>query len=95
LFVSFGWIFFKSKTWADAWTVLTRIARFAWADPAFPWVIAAMIGAAWLYQALYESRFRALLRPAPVRIAMVVSLILAIAVFAQSGAQAFIYGGKF
>jgi D-alanyl-lipoteichoic acid acyltransferase DltB (MBOAT superfamily) len=95
LFVSFGWIFFLSKTWADAWTVLTRIARFAWADPAFPLVILAMIGAAWLYQMVYESRFRAILRPAPVRIAMVVLLILAVAIFAQSGGQPFVYGGKF
>jgi hypothetical protein len=30
-----------------------------------------------------------------VRIAMVVLLILAVAVFAQSGVQPFIYGGKF
>ena len=95
LFVSFGWIFFLSKTWADAWLVLTRIARFVWADPAFPWVLVAMIGAAWLYQIVYESRFRAILRPAPVRIAMMVLLILAVAIFAQSGVQPFIYGASF
>jgi alginate O-acetyltransferase complex protein AlgI len=95
LFVSFGWIFFLSKTWADAWLVLGRIARFAWADPAFPLVFLGMIGAAWLCEIIYESRFRAIFRPAPVRIVVMVLLILAVAVFAQSGAQPFVYGGKF
>ncbi len=90
-FVSVGWIFFLSKTWADAWLVLTRIARFAWADPAFPWVFVVMIAAAWLFQMVYESRFRAILSPAPVRIGIVVLLILGIAIFAQSGVHEFIY----
>jgi alginate O-acetyltransferase complex protein AlgI len=91
LFVSFGWVFFLARTWADAWLVIRRIARFAWADPALPLVFVAMIGAAWVYQVVCESRFRALLNPAPVRIAIVVLLILGIALFAQSGVQPFIY----
>ncbi len=95
LFVSFGWVFFKSQTWADAWTVLTRIARFAWADPALPWVFVAMIGVAWLGQAIHESRLRSIFRPAAVRIAVIVMLILAVAVLAPSGSQPFVYGGKF
>ena len=56
-----------------------------------PLVFVAMIGAAWVYQVFCESRFRALLNPAPVRIAIVVLLILGIALFAQSGVQPFIY----
>jgi len=94
-FVSFGWIFFKAKTWADAWTIIARIARWVWADPKFPLVFVAMIAAAWLYQAISESQFRAILSSAPVRIAIVVLMILAVAIFAQSGVQPFIYGGKF
>ncbi len=90
-FVSFGWIFFKAKTLADAWTIIARIARGVWADPKFPLVFVAMIAAAWLYQAISESRFRAVFNPAPVRIAIVVLMILAVAIFAQSGAQPFLY----
>lgn len=90
-FVSFGWVFFLSKTWADAWLVISRIARLVGTDPAFPLVFVAMIAAAWLYQMVLESRFRELLDPAPVRIAMVVLMILAVAVFAQSGTRPFLY----
>ena len=91
LFVSFAWVFFRADSMADAWLILTRISRLAWADPAYPWVFVAMIGAGWLFESVYESRFRAVLTPAPVRIALVVLMILAIAVFAQSGVQPFIY----
>ncbi|MGQ9573761.1 MAG: MBOAT family O-acyltransferase [Thermoguttaceae bacterium] len=91
LFVSFGWIFFRAESWADARLIIARIARFAWADPAVPWVFLAMVGAVWLYQAIYESKLRAALHPAPVRIGIVVLLILGTAVFAQSGVQPFVY----
>jgi alginate O-acetyltransferase complex protein AlgI len=90
-FVSFAWIFFRAATLADAWLILTRIATTAWSDPAFPVALLGLVLAVWVYQAVYESRLRVLLRPAPIRIGMAVAMILCVAVFAPSGAQAFIY----
>ena len=45
----------------------------------------------WAYQFAYESRGRWVLELAPVRLACGVFLVLYIAVFVSSGAQAFIY----
>ncbi|MHB1035290.1 MAG: MBOAT family O-acyltransferase [Pirellulales bacterium] len=90
-FVSFAWIFFRAATLADAWLIVTRIGTTAWSDPAFPVALLGLVLAVWVYQAVYESRLRVLLRPAPVRIGMAVAMILCVAMFAPSGAQAFIY----
>ena len=91
LFVSFAWIFFKAKNLADAWTIVTRIGRFAWSDPRFPLALLGLVLTVWLYQAVYESRLRAVLRPAAVRIGIVVLLILGVVLFAPSGVRPFIY----
>ena len=90
-FVSFAWIFFRADTFADAWLIVTRIFRFAWIDPACPILMLAMILAVWLYQALFESKARLLLRPAPVRIGLVVLMLLYVALFGASTGQEFIY----
>ena len=90
LFVSFAWIFFRAKNLTDAWTIITRIARFSWSDPKCPLVLLGLVLAVWLYQAAYESRLRGVLRPA-VRIAIMVLLILGVALFAPSGVRPFIY----
>ncbi len=91
LFVSFAWIFFRASTLSDAWLIVSRIACFSWTDPACPLLLAAMVLAVWLYQAAYESRLRAVLSLAVVRIALVVAMILAVAIFAQGGSHDFIY----
>jgi len=91
LFVSFAWIFFRAGSLADAWLVVSRIARFSWTDPACPVLMLGMVAVVWAYQAIYESRLRAVLAMTPVRIALVVVMILAVAIFAQSGSHDFIY----
>ena len=91
LIVSLAWIFFRAATLSDAWLVVSRIARFSWTDPACPMLLLAAVAAVWAYQAIYESRFRSVLAAPPVRIALVVAMILAVALFAQSGSRDFIY----
>ncbi len=90
-FVTFAWIFFKAGSFADARLIITRIFSTAWADPALPLLGLAMVLAVWLYQGLYESRLRRALEPAPVRIGLVVLMAVYVALFAESGVQAFIY----
>jgi alginate O-acetyltransferase complex protein AlgI len=91
LFVGFAWIFFRAKSLTDAWTILARIARWGWSDPGMPWLLVALVAAAWLYQALYESRLRVVLRWTPLRIAMMVAMVVGVALFARSGVSPFIY----
>ncbi len=50
-----------------------------------------LVGVIWLYQYLHESRLSGLLRPAPVRIALVVGMLLYMAMFVTSSGQTFIY----
>ena len=90
-FVSFAWIFFRAQSPGDAWTIITRIASLAPGDPAMPLLAMALMAAVWLYQALYESRLRSLLRPAPVRIALVVLMLVYMVLFTGSSNQPFIY----
>jgi len=89
--VAFAWIFFRAESVSDAWVIISRIATAGWSDPKFPLLAAALIGAVWLYQYLYESRLRSLLKPAGVRIALVVAMIVYMATCINTGAQAFIY----
>jgi alginate O-acetyltransferase complex protein AlgI len=90
-FVTFTWIFFRAKSFSDAWLIVTRIFSLGWADPACPLVILAAIVSIWLYQYVYESKARWVLKPAPVRLGTVVLVVLYVALFAASSGQAFIY----
>jgi alginate O-acetyltransferase complex protein AlgI len=91
LFVTFTWIFFRAESLADARLIVTRIFSFRWVNPAFPIWLLALILAVWGYQFIYESKARAVLRPAPVRIAMVAGMLLYVSLFAASSGQPFIY----
>ncbi len=93
VFVSFAWIFFRSQSLDDAWTVATRIFSAGWTNPQFPLLMAAMILAVWIYQLVFadESRVRNVLALAPVRFGLAAAMVLYIAIIAQRGTQAFIY----
>jgi hypothetical protein len=90
-FVTFAWIFFRAHTFDDAALIIGRLARFGWSDPRFPLVAAGLVLAVWLYQRLYESDVRRMLRLAPVRVGLVVLMIVWVAVFAAAAEQPFIY----
>ena len=71
--------------------IVTRIFSDGWTDPQFPLVMLLMIGFVWVYQFVMESRFRPLLRAAPVRIGLAVGMILFLALFSSGSSQPFIY----
>jgi len=89
--VTLAWVFFRAQSTSDAWLILRRIAAGGLADPAFPLLMAGLVLSIWLYQYVYESRLRGLLRPAPVRLGLVVGMVLYIAAFVTSGEKAFYY----
>jgi alginate O-acetyltransferase complex protein AlgI len=91
LFVAFAWIFFRAPTFADAWTIVTRIFTTGWADPGCPLFALVLIFGAWAYQFVYESRLKWLVELAPVRVGMVILMLVYLAVFAGADTQGFIY----
>ncbi len=95
VFVCFTWIFFRGRTWADSWTVLSRIFTTRWdVDPQFPVVLLALVLAVWIYQFLYSggtAATRRLVEWAPVRVGLAAGMVLWLAVVAHSSQAAFIY----
>lgn len=90
-FVTFAWIFFRAQSITDAWLIVTRIFSSGAANPYCPLLALGLTFAVWLYQFACESRFRRLLEPRAVRIAIVVLMIVYLAIFAPSGEKPFIY----
>ena len=90
-FVTFAWIFFRAASPDDAFIIISRIFGTVWSDPQFPLLMLLLILSIWLYQFLFESRFRIALQSSAVRIAMVIGMILFLILFATSGSQPFIY----
>ena len=90
-FVAFAWIFFRAESIGDAWVIVTRIFSSGWENPNCPaWALILVFGV-WLYQFVYESKYRWIFDLGPVRIGLVAGMILYLAVFAPSSEQGFIY----
>jgi D-alanyl-lipoteichoic acid acyltransferase DltB (MBOAT superfamily) len=89
-FVCFTWIFFRATTLQDALLICGRIFKAAWTDPAIPALMLLLVFVVWLYQFLYESRAREVLKFAPIRVGLAVAMVLYICI-CSSGAGSFIY----
>jgi len=89
-FVCFAWIFFRAESLADAWWIVRRIVLFGWQDPGVPLLMLGLMGAVWLYQFLYESRWRKVLEWSPVRVGLAALMIIYLCL-GSSGGGAFIY----
>jgi len=89
-YVCFAWIFFRATSLDDALLIVGRIFSAAWGSPQVPALMVALVAAVWLYQYLYESRLRPLLRLGSVRVALAVCMMLYLCLF-SSGGGTFIY----
>src|SRR5437762_4654398 len=90
VFVCFAWIFFRAGSLGQALLIVSRIFTAAWRDPQMPALMLVLVAVIWLYQFLYESRFRELLQTDVVRAGVAVSMVLYLCLCA-SGGGAFIY----
>lgn len=90
LYVCFAWIFFRAGSLSDAAIIVQRIFTAAWTKPQIPALMIALVGLVWIYQFTYESRFRNLLRFAPVRVALAAGMMLYLTL-CSAGGQPFIY----
>jgi D-alanyl-lipoteichoic acid acyltransferase DltB (MBOAT superfamily) len=90
VFVSFTWIFFRAGSLGDAWLIVQRIFTAAWQPPQITVLMVGLIAVVWLYQFLYESRFREVLKRGVVRVGVAVFIVLYLCL-CSSGGGAFIY----
>lgn len=90
LYVSFAWIFFRAASVADARLIINRIFQSAWSRPEIPALMIILVGVAYLYQSLYESKLRSFLHQGFVKTAIAVSMILYLCL-CSSGGGTFIY----
>jgi alginate O-acetyltransferase complex protein AlgI len=91
LLVAFAWIFFRARNFGDAWTIITGIFGSGLTNPYCPVLALALVFSVWFYQFVHESRIKGVLELAPVRVGVVISMIVYLAIFAASSEQAFIY----
>jgi D-alanyl-lipoteichoic acid acyltransferase DltB (MBOAT superfamily) len=89
-FVSLTWVFFRANSLPDALLILRRIATAAWDNPQIPALMLALPALVWLYQFLYESRCREVLKLSWVRVGVAAFMVLSLC-FCASGGGAFIY----
>lgn len=90
VFVCFTWIFFRAANLTDALLICRRIFTEAWTNPYIPALMLLLVALVWLYQFLCESPARELLKAAPIRVAIAVSMVIYICI-CSSGAGSFIY----
>ena len=89
-FVSVTWIFFRAESLSDALLILRRIFSAAWQDPQIPVLMLLLVAVIWIYEFLYESNFREILKTALVRVSVAVFMVLYLCL-CSSGGGAFIY----
>jgi len=89
-FVCFAWIFFRAGSLPDALLIIERIFRAVWHDPEIPALMLALVFLVWLYQFLYESHLRPVLKLGVVRIGLAVFMV-AYLCLCSSGGGTFIY----
>lgn len=90
LFVSITWVFFRADSLSDAWLIVRRIFSSAWHAPQIPALMLVLMAVIWLYEFLYESKFRAVLAHGLVRVGLAVGMLVYMCV-CSSGGGAFIY----
>jgi D-alanyl-lipoteichoic acid acyltransferase DltB (MBOAT superfamily) len=89
-FVSFAWIFFRAASLGDALLIVRRVVTAAWTNPQVPALMLGLVAFVWLYQFVYESRFREALRPGAVRVGLAASMVLYLCLCSSAG-KPFIY----
>lgn len=90
VFVSFTWIFFRAGSLDEAMLIIRRMFTAPWLDPHVPALMVFLVALVWLYEFLYESRFRDLLKTSIVRVGVAVFMVIYICL-CSSGGGAFIY----
>ena len=89
-YVCFAWIFFRASSLSDATLIVGRVFTAAWNNPQIPALMLTLVGLVWLYEMIYESGWRGVLRYGPVRVALAACMMIYLS-FCSAGGKPFIY----
>jgi D-alanyl-lipoteichoic acid acyltransferase DltB (MBOAT superfamily) len=90
-FICLTWVFFRATSVSEAMLILRRFFSGLGGDPEIPVIIFALVGGVWIYQLLFNSRWRFILESRPVKIVSLVMAMLLFLIFATAGNKQFIY----
>ena len=92
-FIGFTWIFFRAESFDDAITIIKRIGEWAAGDEAtlIPLIPLILVGAIWIYQLIFNSRFKNLLASRCVRVGLLAASMIVYFVFSSTANTQFIY----
>ena len=90
-FITLTWVFFRAASVEDAFAVLKGIFSWADGDFVFPVVPAVLIGGIWIYQLVWDSRWRSVLTSRPARIAALALMLIFFLLFGSGANSQFIY----
>jgi len=89
--VSFAWIFFRAETFEKAVVIVRGIFSFTGGNPQIPIMAVLLCAGIWIYQYIFESRFRIVLELPVVKIGLMLSMLLYMIFLGTSGYEPFIY----
>ena len=91
VFMAFTWVFFRSANLAVAWEMLRGIVKWQKGPSPVPVIPFAILGAVWIYELVWASRFRPVLESRPARVIAVAVVLLAILLLGSGANTQFIY----
>ena len=89
-FVCFAWIFFRAGSLSDAILIASRILTGDWHTPQIPMLMLLLVLVVWLYQFVFESRWKGILHAGLLRVGVAAGMVIYLCIFATEGG-AFIY----
>ena len=91
VFMTFTWVFFNSKSLGSACAMLSGIGTWQGGASPVPVIPFAVLGAVWIYELVWASRYRSTLESRPARIAAFAIVLLAIMLLGSGENTQFIY----
>ena len=91
LVVCVAWVFFRAATWDDAMAVFSGILAGDWSSAEIPWILVGIVASVWLYQALWESRWKFVVENSIARVALATAMIVYLWLVPGESQNAFIY----
>ena len=89
--VSFAWVFFRAETFEKAVVIVRGIFSFTGGNPQIPIMAVLLCAGIWIYQYIFESRFRIVLELPVVKIGLMLLMLLYMIFLGTSGYEPFIY----
>ena len=85
------WIFFRAESFEDAFDVIRGIVTWEEGDFFFPPVPFVLIGLVWIYELMWDSRFRWILETRAARVTAAVFVLVCVLLLGGGANSQFIY----